>query len=132
MYHTYIVSDTWLVSATAKKVYIAAALLTVLFFGLLIAILAATVFAGGSLAQSPWLSSVLKALLFICILGTALLDVSMWYFWYRFHPSDGMSKALWAGLFIISGPIGALLYFVAVYLRSPEVGSVAKAQAASA
>jgi hypothetical protein len=132
MYQTLTVSDSWLVSATAKKVYVAAAALTVFFFGLLFTITFASLLAGGSLAQAPLVASALKTLLFVCILGTALLWIAMWYFWYRFHPSEKMSKALWAGLLLISGPIGALAYFLAVYLRSPEVRSNAKAQAATA
>jgi hypothetical protein len=132
MYQTYVVSESWLISPTAKKVYVASAVLTVFFFGVLMTIVFAAALAGGTLAQAPLLASVLKALLFISLMGTALLWIGMWYFWYRFHPGSDMSKALWAAIILVSGPVGALLYFLAVYLRSPEVRERAKAQAATA
>ncbi len=132
MYQTYIVSDSWLISPTAKKMYVAGAVLTIIFLGLLTTIVFATALAGGTLAESPVLASALKTLLFMSILGAALLWMGMWYFWYRFHKGSDMNKALWAALILVSGPIGALLYFLIVYLRSPEIRSSAKAQVATA
>jgi hypothetical protein len=132
MYQTYIVSDSWLISPMAKKVYLAAAVLTIFFFGLITTIAFAAGLAGGTLAQSPMLASALKTVLFLSIVGAALLWMGMWYFWYRFHPGSDMSKTLWAALLLVFGPIGALFYFLFVYLRSPEVGGRAKVQPASA
>ncbi len=128
MYHVFCVSDNWLVSTLAKKVYVASALLTVFFFGLLFAIVFGATTAGGTLAQVPLLASLLKAMLLIGILGAALLWTGMWYFWFRFHPSEGMSKALWAAAFIVMASLGSLLYFVFVYLRSSEVRALDNAQ----
>ena len=132
MYYVFYVSDSWLVSAVAKKVYLAACVLTVFFFGLLMAIVAGAAAAGGDLEQSPILAALLKGLLFFGIVGAALLWTGMWYFWFRFHPSDGMSKALWAAAFIVLASFGSLLYFLFVYLRSPEVRALSEHQAVSA
>jgi hypothetical protein len=126
------VSESWLISTTAKRVYVAAALLTVFFFALLLTIIFVAIAEAGSLPQLPLLAVFLRGLLFLGVLGNAVLWVGMWYFWFRYHPNDGMSKALWAGLFLILGSIGSLIYFLLVYLRAPEVRASANQESATA
>jgi hypothetical protein len=132
MYYVFLVSDSWLISRIAKKVYVVSALLTLYVVCLLSTILLATIFAEGTLVQSPLLASVLKVLLLPGVFGTALLWIGMIYFWYQHHPNDGMSKPLWAAALWIFGPVGALLYFKLVYLRSPILNDPLKQAAATA
>lgn len=112
-------TDTWLISATAKRIYIASALLTVFFLGVLLAISFGSFAAGGSLRQSPTAVLLLKLMLFPGILGTAVLWVAMWYYLLLFHPPDSTAKPLWAAALWLLGPVGSLLYFAFHYLRSP-------------
>jgi hypothetical protein len=132
MFYVFLVSDSWLISPIAKKVYFVSALLTIYVIGLLSAIIAATFFAEGTLVQSPLLASVLKMLLFPGVLGTAALWIGMLYFWYQHHPSQSTTKPLWAAALWLLGPVGALLYFKLVYLRSPLLIHPPKQLAASA
>jgi hypothetical protein len=129
MLYGLVVSDSWLVSLIAKRIYVAAALLTVLLRGFMLAVIFATAAARGTLQQAILLAFVLKALMLPGVLGAAVLWIGMLYFWFRHHPGEGMSKPLWAAELWLLGPVGALFYFLIVYLRSRAVLAVPKRQA---
>ena len=121
------ITDSWLVSARAKRVYSVAALFVALFLGLIVA----TALVGGSL-QVARVADVIFSLLFLpAIVGTAMLNVAMWYFWVRCHSNDSRSKGIWMFVMWTSSPLGALIYFFFFYLRSPLVRRSPRQQAAT-
>jgi hypothetical protein len=132
MFFTVQITDNWLISARAKRVYITSALLTVVYFGLLIAIELGATLGGGSLQHSHFVVIFLKILLIPCVLGMAVMYVGMSYFWIRCHGNERTSKVPWLPILLGLGPIGSLLYFAFFYLHSPLVRPASKQQAATA
>jgi cytochrome bd-type quinol oxidase subunit 2 len=123
--------DPWLVSRTARRLYIASAVLSMMMFALLLAIEFAAGAAGGTLQSSPVVSLALKAVLLPGILGTAVLSIAMLYFWIRFHSNERTSKVPWLLLLAWVPVLGPVCYFAFVYLRSPLVCRTPKTQAAA-
>ncbi len=125
-------SESWLVSAAARRVYVASAALSVFLAGMICTRQLGAFAAGGTLVESPALATALWALIFPGVLGTAVLWVAMWYFCLRCHQNNGVGRGIWMIVLWLLGPIGAFVYFLAVYLRSPLVRSRAKQLAATA
>jgi hypothetical protein len=99
-----------------------------MFFGALFAILLAMGFSGvRSLSAFPRVLSIARSVLLPGVLGSAVLSVAMWYFWFNFDTSSWIKKALWAIPLYFLGPIGPALYYFFVYLRNAEVTSLATA-----
>jgi hypothetical protein len=126
------IKDSWLISPAAKRIYVASALLSVGYFGLLIAIELGAALADKTLRHSPLVLLFLKLLLLPCVLGMAVMHVGMNYFWLRCHPNERTSKVPWLAILLGLGPVGSLLYFIFFYLRSPLVRTAPKQQATSA
>jgi len=59
--------------------------------------------------------SLVRFLLFPEILGTALLWIAMWYFWFGFDRSHYLKKAVSFALLFFLPPIGTLLYYFLTY-----------------
>lgn len=74
-----------------------------------------------SLEIAPNAALVARLLLWPAILGTALLSIAMWYFWFSFDNSGWLKKALWFLLLYIFLGVGPALYYFFVYRRNPEV-----------
>ena len=98
----------WIVSLTARRVYRAAAIVSLTLYPLLLAFI----------YISPF--PILKQLLFIAVLATAINGVGMEFFLFRFSESQVWKQVLWfcALIFI---PIGPALYCFLVYSRSQAV-----------
>ena len=124
------ITKAWIVSPTARNVYLICALLAFAFFGALFAITAAMAFSGvRSLASFPTVLDIAKALLMPGIIGTATLTVAMWYFWFNFDSSSWLRKTFWFLPLYLLLPIGPALYYFFVYRRSSEVPSMQSVKA---
>ena len=71
-----------------------------------------------SLAEAPATALLVKILLWPGILGTALLVIAMWYFWFAFDQSNWMKKALWFVVLFLSFLVGPAFYYIFVYRRN--------------
>ena len=74
-----------------------------------------------SLGISPYAALVTRLLLWPGVLGTALLSIAMWYFWFGFDHSGWLKKALWFLPLYFFLPVGPALYYFLVYRRNTEV-----------
>lgn len=71
----------------------------------------------------PTTSLIVRLLLWPGILGTALLSLAMWNFWYGFDHSGGLKKAIWFLPLYFPLAIGPAFYYFFVYRRNHEVAS---------
>jgi len=115
------ITKSWILSALASRVYFVCALLAMALFGILIATSIAVAVSGvRSLADVPSTLSLVKALIFPGVCGTALLSTAMWYFWFTFDRSSWKRKAFrFLPLYLLL-PIGPALYYFLVYRRQPQ------------
>ncbi len=111
------ISRSWLVSLTARRVYLACALLTLALIATSIGVHMAMSVAGAG-ALTPVAATLVKMLLYPEILAAALLWIAMWYFWFGFDASHYLKKALWFVLLAFLAPFGTVIYYFVVYRRS--------------
>src|SRR5205823_1571151 len=64
---------------------------------------------------------VVRFLLWPGMIGTALLCIAMWYFWFNFDDSSWFRKALWFIFLYFTVPVGPAFYYFLVYRRSSAV-----------
>lgn len=122
-YHLYI-KPSWIASPSARKFYSMCALLAIFcWLGVLIPTNVAVKLAGHTLYEFPLLALTLRTVMFIGVLGAATVWIAMWYFWVQYHDGNTVSKALWFVVFVLLGPVAALIYFAFVYRRSPLVAT---------
>jgi hypothetical protein len=122
------ITKSWIISRESRAVYFVCAVLALMFFGALFAILLAMGFSGvSSLSAFPRVLSMARSALLPGVLGSAILSVAMWYFWFNFDRSWWGTKALWAVPLYLLVPIGPALYYFFVYLRSADVSSLTAA-----
>jgi hypothetical protein len=108
MHQYQFLNKQWIVSPTARRVYRAAAVVSLtLYVSLTAMILSGPI-------------PLLKQFLFIGVLATAINGVGMEFFLFRFDDSPAWKQILWfcAMIFI---PIGPALYCFVVYSRSQAV-----------
>jgi hypothetical protein len=130
-YNLYIKRE-WLTSNTARAVFIASAIFEIfLLVAAVVFIMLTIAVEEASLTNSPHLAMIVRYSIFPGVLGTAILWVGMWYFWFIFHPAEKISSSLW--FFVLwLGPPGALVYFFCVYLRSPLLDGKSQHRVATA
>ena len=117
---------TWIVSRPARRIYFACALAAFSLFGVLIASRVALVASGvWSFQASPAAALIVRILLWPGILGTALLTVAMWYFWFGFDDSRWWRKAIWFVPLYLLVPIGPACYYFFVYRRNAAIAKCA-------
>jgi hypothetical protein len=104
------VRKEWIVSPTARLVYRAAATVSLTLY-LSLALVA---------CNEP--TSMVRPLLFIGVLATALNVVGMEYFLFRFDDSPALKQVFWFCVMIFA-PLGPALYCFVVYSRSGPVRS---------
>ena len=109
------INKEWIVSRTARRVYRASAMLSLLVFPVL------WVAISGSGMLDP-LRPILRPLLLIGVIGTALTGLGMEYFLLRFDKSHPLKQVFWFCLLLVP-PIGPALYTFLVYSRSEAVTS---------
>jgi len=112
----------WIISRVASRLYFVCALAALSLFGVFIASVVALGAAGApSLDAFPAAALVVRVLLWPGILGTALLSIAMWYFWFGFDNSGWISKAIWFVPLYVFLAIGPAFYYFFVYRRNAEV-----------
>ena len=100
------INKEWIVSRTARLVYRAAAVVSLALIPLVVAIQL-------SYPAPP----ILKKLLFLSVLGSALNLIGMEYFLFRFDDSHPLKQVI-SFVVMIFIPIGPALYCFIVYSRS--------------
>src|SRR5437764_6521520 len=110
------VKPSWLLLGIAQRIYLACALLTFALIATLIGVQLAIRAAGFS-ALTVSARPLVKILLFPEILGSALLWVAMWYFWFGFDRAHYLKKAISFLLLFFLVPFGTLFYYFVTYRR---------------
>jgi hypothetical protein len=108
-----LIHKEWIVSRTARTVYRAAAVLSLL----LLPVLWVAIVDDGMLGP---LRPILRPVLFVGVLGMALTGLGMEYFLFRFDDSHALKQVFWFCVMILA-PIGPALYCFLVYSRSDVV-----------
>jgi hypothetical protein len=92
-------------------------------FGVIFAVRYALALSGvPTLEASPNAALVARIFLWPGMLGTGLLTIAMWYFWFSYDNSGWLKKAWFLPLYLLLG-IGPALYYFFVYRRNPEVSA---------
>lgn len=104
------INKGWIVSRSARLVYRTAAAASLALIPVVVAI------------QLYPTHSILKNLLFLSVLGTALNQIGMEYFLLRFDDSHPLKQVIWFVVMIFA-PIGPALYCFIVYSRSNALRS---------
>jgi hypothetical protein len=113
------VSEAWVLSTTARRVYLICAIGSIYFIGLYLGVISAIAAAGAaSLRNSPLLATVLRLSFVPGIVATATLWVAMWYYWFGFDKSHWAKKTLWFLLLLLFPPFGPVAYYLIVYRRA--------------
>ncbi len=110
------ISRGWLLSKTARRIYLGCSILTFAFVATLMGTRMAINAARVS-ELNPSARAVLHFLLLPEILGTALLWIAMWYFWFGFDRSHYLKKAVSFVLLFFLPPLGTLFYYFTIYRR---------------
>jgi hypothetical protein len=109
----YYINKEWMLSATARRIYRAAAILSLTLIPSMTWLLILQVESGTS---SPWFLAV-RRLVLAGILGTATTSIAMEYFIFGFDDSSTWKKTLWFFITLVPA-FGAPLYCLIVYSRS--------------
>src|SRR5581483_10512080 len=109
----YYINRSWIVSATARRVYRLAASLSLILFLLFVEVTLT-----GTIPHS--LVPILKLFLPAAVLGTATTLVGMEYFLFGFDNSSAFKKMFWFCMMLLP-TLGPALYCFFVYSRSSLV-----------
>jgi len=110
------ISRNWLVSRTARRVYLICSVLTLALIGTLAGTRAAQVVAKSQTLPSAT-AAILRLVLIPEVIGASLLWVAMLYFWFNFDQSSWVHRALWFPFIFCFLPIGLVLYQFFVYRK---------------
>lgn len=110
------ISRDWLLSTTAKRVYLASALLALCLIATLIGSHTA-MRSAGTRSLTPSAAPLVRALLFPGIVGAGVLWTGMWYFWFSFDRSHYLKKAVWFAILFFLIPLGTIAYYFFVYRK---------------
>ena len=122
MLRNYYINREFMVSATARRVYRAAAVASL---GMGVMFLALKIAGGVPHGLLP----IVKILLFAGAIGTALTLVAMEYFLFGFDKSSAIKKAFWFCIMLKIPLLGAALYCFLVYSRSIVVNAPVRERA---
>lgn len=118
------IKKSWIISRTARRVYFVCVLAALSFFGVLIASITAFRVSGNASSEGiATVGLIVHILLWPGLVGTALLSVAMWYFWFGFDNSGWLKKTIWFLPLYFLLPFGPALYYFFVYRRNGEVAS---------
>lgn len=119
------ISKEWIISDTARRVYFVCAVAAFSLFGGILASTMAMQASGiTSLEGSPIAALTVRVVLWPGILGTAVLSIAMWYFWFTFDKSSWLKKACWFVPLYFLLRIGPSLYYFLVYRRNRQPSGV--------
>jgi hypothetical protein len=118
------IKKAWIISSAARRVYFVCALAALSLFGGVMGSGAALGASGVHTFEGfPTIGLMLRLLLWPGILGTALLSIAMWYFWFGFDKSGWLKKAIWFLPLYFLLAIGPAFYYFFVYRRNDQVSS---------
>jgi hypothetical protein len=102
------ITRSWLDSRTARRVYLVCSVLA----------LALAMTQGiGRQTLPPTTATIFRLVLFPEVVGTALLQVAMLYFWFGFDQSSWLKRALWFPFLFLFIPLTHALYYFFVYRK---------------
>ena len=120
MLHLY-VSESWILSPLARRVYLVCAILALTLFVIFIAGRMTVNPSGSAPGNAVPMAFFVRLIVLAGILGTAILSVAMWYFWFGFDRSSWIKKALWLPMLYLFFAIGPALYYFFVYRKNESV-----------
>ena len=111
-----------MVSRRAQRLYFSCALANLYLFAVLVGTASAMAESEVAfLGDFPATAFLVKALLWPGILGTAVLAVAMWYFWYSVDQSTWIKKLVWFLVLVLGFMLGPLFYYFFAYRRHPAL-----------
>ena len=112
------ITKSWIVSTSARRVYLVCAVLSLALIGTKMGTHAAMLASyPSSLSTSPLTVVLLRTILLPATVGTATLSTAMLYFWFNFDQSSWLRKIVWfLALYLLLG-VGPALYYFLVYRR---------------
>jgi hypothetical protein len=110
MLRYYYINKEWILSPTARRIYRISAALSLMLFLILWAVRMHVPIPSGSLP-------VLRALVFLGVVGAATTMVAMEYFFFGFDNASIWKKAFWFFV-LLAPPLGPPLYCFIVYSKS--------------
>lgn len=123
MLRNYYINREWLLSPTARRLYQASASMTLILFLTLMSL--------NLIAPIPeGLLPLLRLLLLLGVLGTAITVIGMEYFLFAFDTSSPYAKVFWFCAMLVP-LLGPPLYCFIVYSRAEPFRNRASATAAS-
>jgi hypothetical protein len=118
------IKQAWIISRAARRVYFVCALAALSLFGVVMGSSAALGASGvHTLEGFPTAGLIVRLLLWPGIVGTAVLSIAMWYFWFGFDNSGWLKKAIWFLPLYCLLAIGPAFYYFFVYRRNGKVSS---------
>src|ERR1700756_3939500 len=111
-----------MVSRGAQRLYLGCALANLYLFAVLMGTASAMAESDVALLTNfPTAALLVKTLAWPGIVGTAVLAVAMWYFWYSVDQSNWTKKSLWFLVLFLGLMLGPLLYYFFGYRRHPAL-----------
>ena len=93
MLRNYYINREWILSVTARHIYVTAACLSLVLFVIVILLNLSSLGVIGPIPES--LLPFLRGLVLLGVLGTAVTFVAMEYFLFSFDTSSALKKTLW-------------------------------------
>ena len=128
MLRNYYINREWILSVTARRIYVTAAGLSLVLFVMMILLNLSSLSVIGPIPEG--LFPLLRGLVLLGVLGTAVTFVAMEYFLFSFDKSPALKKTFWfcAMMLPLLGPAS---YCLLVYARvdlpptaSPKLDSI--------
>jgi hypothetical protein len=110
----FFINKEWIVSTTARRIYLISTILNVALI-----FLEYWLILSSHAVMSDGLSVALGSLLYLCVFGAATTFVAMLFHFVLFNRYS-LPKSILCALAMYLYPIGPPLYFFLVYWRSPE------------
>ena len=110
----------WIVSRGAQRLYSCCAIANLYLLAVLVGTRTAMAESGvWSLEDFPGARLLVKSLLWPGIIGTAILAIAMWYFWFTFDESPWGKKAFWFLILFFGFALGPVLFYFFAYRKNP-------------
>jgi hypothetical protein len=116
------ISRSWIVSRSGQRVYARCAIADFQLIAVLVGRPTAMAESGvKSLENFPAAAYLVKLRLWPGVIGTAILAVAMWYFWFTFDRSHWATTACWSLILFLGLALGPLSYYIFAYRKSPAL-----------